>query len=108
VAAWPTREDGERLADRAYTPGMSGDRLEQAGLNRAWISLEASLPVEWQVDGLTRISDKTPETVPRWRAAASGPAGERVEAEGEGPIGALNALARAIRPTPLSSSDAGG
>jgi hypothetical protein len=87
---------------------MSGGRLEQAGLNRAWINVDASLPLEWQFDGLTRISDKTPETVARWRASASGPGGERVEAEGEGPIGALTALARAIRPPWSTSWDAGG
>jgi hypothetical protein len=75
---------------------MSGDRLERAGLNRAWIHVEASLPVEWQFDGVTRISDHTPETVARWRASASGPAGERVE--GEGLLGALHALARELRP----------
>jgi hypothetical protein len=30
-AHMPIREDGERLADPAYTRAMSGDRLEQAG-----------------------------------------------------------------------------
>ena len=84
--------DGERQADPAYTRGMSGDRLEHAGLNRAWISVEASLPVKWQLDRLTRVSDQTPEVVARSRAWASGPAGERIEGEREGPIGALNAL----------------
>jgi hypothetical protein len=78
---------------------MSGDRLEQAGFNRALIHLNASLPIEWHFDGLTRISPDTPETVGRWRAWASGPNGEEVEGEGEGLLGALNALARAIRPT---------
>jgi hypothetical protein len=79
---------------------MTSDRLEQSGLNRAWINLEASLPLEWQIDGLVRVSAKTPETVPRWRASASGPDGERIEGEGDGLIGALTALARAIRPPP--------
>jgi hypothetical protein len=79
---------------------MSGDRLEQAGFNRALINVDASLPLEWHFDGLIRISDDTPETVGRWRAWASGPAGERIEAEGQRLLGALNALARATRPTP--------
>jgi len=78
---------------------MSGDRLEQAGLNRAWISLEASLPLEWQFDGLTRISDKTPETVARWRASASGPVEERTEAKARDRSARSMQLARAIRPT---------
>jgi hypothetical protein len=78
---------------------MSGDRLEQGGFNRALINLSASLPLEWQLDGLARISDHSPEKVARWRAWASGPAGEQVEGEGDGLIGALNALARASRST---------
>jgi hypothetical protein len=52
---------------------MPTDRLEQSGLNRGWINVDASLPIEWQFDGLTRVSDQTPETVARWRAWATGP-----------------------------------
>ena len=60
---------------------MPVDRLEQSGLNRAWINVDARLPVEWTFDGLIRVSDQTPESVERWRAWATSPTGERVEGE---------------------------
>jgi len=32
------------------------DRLEQAGLSRAWIEASAALPLEWHLEGLTCAS----------------------------------------------------
>jgi hypothetical protein len=76
------------------------DRLEQAGLNRAWIAASAALPLEWRLEGLTCASTGLgPEQrSDRWRAWAVGPKGERIEGEGEGPVSALNALARELEP----------
>src|SRR4029079_18628220 len=54
---------GSVEATPAYTPRLSGDRLEQSGFNRALINVDASLPVESRFDGLTRISPHAPETV---------------------------------------------
>jgi hypothetical protein len=71
------------------------DRLEQSGLNRAWISASAALPLEWRIEGLTRHAVQSGSE--RWRAWAGGPHGETIEGQGEGPIGALNALARELR-----------
>lgn len=73
---------------------MSTDRLEQSGLNRAWITASAALPLEWRIEGLTRHAERAESR--RWRAWAGGPHGETIEGQGEGPIGALNALARAF------------
>jgi hypothetical protein len=79
---------------------MSGDRLEQSGLNRAWIEAPAALPLEWRLEGLTCTSTGlAPEQrSDRWRAWAAGPDGQTIEGEGDGPIAALNALARELRP----------
>ncbi len=76
------------------------DRLEQAGLNKAWIAASAALPLEWHLDGLTCASTGlAPELCSdRWRAWPVGPNGERVEGEGEGPVSALNTLARELEP----------
>jgi hypothetical protein len=77
---------------------MSTDRLEQAGLNRAWISVSAALPLEWRLEGLTGASTGlAPEQrSDRWRAWATGPHGETVEGEGDVPVAALNALAHEL------------
>jgi hypothetical protein len=85
---------------------MGSDRLDQAGLNRAWISASAALPLEWRLEGLTCASDGlAPEQrSDRWRAWATGPKGERIEGEGEGPVAALNALARELEPLRGSTS----
>jgi hypothetical protein len=76
------------------------DRLEQAGLNRAWIAAPAALPIGWRLEGLTCASEgQAPEQrSDRWRAWATSPKGERIEGEGEGPVSALNALARELEP----------
>jgi hypothetical protein len=78
----------------------ASDRLEQAGVNRAWIAASAALPIGWRLEGLTCASTGlAPEQrSDRWRAWAIGPKGERIEGEGEGPISALNALARELEP----------
>jgi hypothetical protein len=75
---------------------MSTDRLEQHGLNRAWIEASAALPIEWRLEGVgcTSTGLRPEERSDRWRAWAAGPNGEKIEAEGDGPIAALRALAR--------------
>ena len=79
---------------------MPTDRLEQSGLNRAWISAEAALPLEWRIEGVTCASTglQPEQRSDRWRASATGPTGERIQGEGDGPIQALQALARALAP----------
>jgi hypothetical protein len=74
------------------------DRLEQSGLNRAWIEASAALPLEWRLEGLTCASEglALQQRSDRWRAWALGPNGQRIE--GDGPIAALNALALELRP----------
>jgi hypothetical protein len=78
---------------------MSTDRLEQSGLNRAWISAEAALPHGWRLEGVICSSTglALEQRSDRWRAMAGGPNGETIEGEGDGPIPALNALARELR-----------
>jgi hypothetical protein len=79
---------------------MATERLEQAGLNRAWIAAEAALPLEWRIEGLSCASEglEPGQRSDGWRAWATGPKGERVEAEGDGHIAALQALAHKLRP----------
>jgi hypothetical protein len=69
---------------------MPVDRLEQSGLNRAWITAEAALPIEWRLEGLVCTSTglQPEQRSDRWRAWAAGPNGETIEAEGDGPIAA--------------------
>jgi hypothetical protein len=76
------------------------DRLEHAGLNRAWIAASAALPIGWRLEGVTCASEglQLEERSDRWRAWAPGPTGERIEGEGEGLASALNALARELEP----------
>jgi limonene-1,2-epoxide hydrolase len=64
------------------------ERVEQAGLNRAWIAAEAALPLEWRIEGLTCASEglQPEQRSDRWRAWATGPKGERIEGEGERPV----------------------
>jgi hypothetical protein len=78
---------------------MSADRLERSGLNRAWVAASAAMPLEWHLDGLTCASTGlAPEQrSDRWRAWAVGPMGERIESEADGPVAALQALARDLR-----------
>ena len=87
---------------------MPSDRRERAGLNRAWIEAEASLPLGWHLDSLrcasTGLAPELRST--RWLALATGPTGETIEGEGDGPIGALHALARELGP--LRGSMSGG
>ncbi len=85
---------------------MAADRLEQSGLNRAWITAEAALPLGWRLEGLTCTSTglQPEQRSDRWRAWATGPDGRRIEGEAEGPVGALNALARELRPVRGSMS----
>lgn len=75
---------------------MPSDRLERSGLNRAWIEAEAALPLGWHLDSLRCTSTGlAPELrSDRWLALATGPKGETLENEGNGPLGALQALAR--------------
>lgn len=74
---------------------MLSERLEQAGLNRAWIDASAALPIGWRLETLTCVSTGlAPEQrSDRWRAIATGPNGERVEGEADGAAGAFRALA---------------
>ncbi len=67
--------------------------MPPVGLSQAWVGASAALPIGWRLDGLTRSDGSD-----RWRAWASGPKGERIEGEGEGPVSALNALARELEP----------
>ena len=79
---------------------MPPDRLERSGLNRAWIEVDAALPLGWHLDRLrcasTGLAPEQRST--RWLALATGPTGETIESEGDGPLGALNALARDLLP----------
>jgi len=83
---------------------MSGDRLKQSGLNRAWIEASAALPLEWRLEGLAcALTGLSPEQrSDRWRAWAAGPTGQKIEGEGDGPVAALNALALELRPLQAS------
>jgi hypothetical protein len=85
---------------------MPVDRLERSGLNRPWTEASAALPLGWHLDGRTCASTGlTPEQrSDRWRACAVGPEGEKIQAEGDGPIAALHALARELRPLRRSKS----
>ncbi len=75
---------------------MPRGRLEQSGLNRAWIQAEASLPIGWRLSGM--VSDGE-----AWRAwAEPGPHAGDPDAtpiEGHGPARApaLQSLARNAR-----------
>jgi hypothetical protein len=73
------------------------DRLEQSGLNRAWIDAAAALPLEWRIQGVACASTGL-DGSERWRAWATGPKGKMIEGEGVNPIAALYALARELRP----------
>ena len=77
---------------------MPSDRLGRSGLNRAWIEAEAALPLGWHLDSLRCASTGlAPEQrSDRWLALATGPKGETIEGEGDGPIGALGTLARRL------------
>jgi hypothetical protein len=77
---------------------MPTDRLEQSGLNRAWIDAAAALPLEWRIEGVVCTSTglRPEERSDRWRAWASGPNGQSIEGEADGPIAALLALAREL------------
>ena len=85
---------------------MPTDRLEQSGLNRAWIDAAAALPLEWRIEGVVCTSTglRPEQRSDRWRAWATGPDGQTIEGEGDGPIAALNALALALRPLRGSAS----
>lgn len=85
---------------------MPIDRLEQSGLNRAWIDAAAALPLEWRIEGVVSTSTglRPEQRLDRWRAWAAGPKGDKIEAEGDGPIAALHALARELRPLRGSAS----
>lgn len=89
-----------RVAPPTYTSPMPADRLEQSGLNRAWVSAEAALPLGWRIEGVTCASTglQSEQRSDRWRASATGPKGERITGEGDGPILALHALARELGP----------
>jgi hypothetical protein len=78
---------------------MPVDRLEQSGLNRAWITAEAARSAGAS-KALTCASTslQPAQRSDRWRAWATGPDEQRIEGEGDGPIAALNALARELRP----------
>jgi hypothetical protein len=78
---------------------MYGDRFEQPGLDRAWVLASAALPLGWRLEGVWRASvGSQPKQVSnRWRAWAVGPRGEAIKCEGDGPNGALSALARELR-----------
>jgi hypothetical protein len=71
---------------------MPADRLEQSGLNRAWITAEAALPIGWQIRALL-LTDGD-----EWLATARGPEdGQRAEALGSYPEQALRLLADELR-----------
>lgn len=67
-----------------------------AGLSKAWVEASAALPLGWRLDGVTCASTGlAPEQRShRWRAIASGPAGETTKGEGDDAISALIELAR--------------
>ncbi len=75
---------------------MPRGRLEQSGLNRAWIQAEASLPIGWRLSGMVSEGEA-------WRAwAEPGPHAGDPDAtpiEGHGPARApaLQSLARNAR-----------
>jgi hypothetical protein len=85
---------------------MPTERLEQSGLNRAWIAASAALPLEWRLEGVVCTSTglRPEERSDRWRAWAAGPNGQTTEGEGDNPISALHALARELRPRRGSAS----
>jgi len=66
----------------------------------------AALPLEWRIEGVvcTSIGLRPEQRSDRWRAWATGPKGQKAEAEGDGPIAALHALARELRPLRGSAS----
>lgn len=81
------------------------DRLEQAGLNRAWIEADAALPLEWEIRGLVlgpRVADPAIDDA-RWvawarpRDESKAEALPQVEGSGETPHQALNNLAKRAR-----------
>lgn len=81
------------------------ERLEQAGLNKAWIEAEAALPREWELRGLVlgpRLADPEIDG-PHWVAWARANVGSKdegsppVEGKGESPHQALNNLAKQLR-----------
>ena len=69
-------------------------------MDRAWVETEAAMPLEWHLDPLRCASTGlVPEQrSDRWLAVAVGPAGQKVEAEGDEPVAALGALARLLVP----------
>ncbi len=69
-----------------YTSSM--DRLEQAGLNRAWITRRPPYPWNGHLEGLTCGSTGLVphQRSDRSRAWAAGADGQTIEGEGDGPI----------------------
>jgi hypothetical protein len=68
-------------------------------MDTAWVETEAALPLGWHLDSLRCASTglAPAQRSDRWLAVAVGPAGEKLEAEGQVPVAALSALARLLR-----------
>jgi hypothetical protein len=68
-------------------------------MDQAWIHAEAALPLGWHLDSLRCASTGlTPEQRSEtWVAVAAGPGGEELNAEGQEPVAALNALTRLLQ-----------
>jgi hypothetical protein len=107
-ASWSRflRPEVRRISMQPIVSLMYGDRFEQPGLDRAWVTVSAALPPGWRLEGLWRASKglQPQQRSNRWRAWAVGPRGEAVKSEGDGPNGALHALARDL---PMVSKPAG-
>jgi hypothetical protein len=69
------------------------------GLTEAWTQASAALPLGWWLEGLRCASTGLAPHLrdDRWRAIACGPNDECLEAEGVGPIEALNNVAVKLR-----------
>jgi hypothetical protein len=85
---------------------MPTDRLEESGLNRAWITASAALPLEWHLEGVTCASTglRPEQRSDLLRAWATGPRGQAIEGQGVNVIAALHALARELGPLRGSAS----
>jgi len=60
------------------------------GMSKAWVEVSAAMPLGWHLEGVIR----TPAGV--WQAMAASAHGERMHAEGDNEIAALNALVRGL------------
>jgi hypothetical protein len=73
--------------------------MPKPGLTQSWIAAEATLPPEWRLMGVARGPREVDPQIrsESWVAWARGPNGQRADGQGESPMGALDALANAMR-----------